>query len=191
MSIGTRIFLRRSRIGSLSPLLNSSIFCWNVRGPNEKDKRLRIRGLVRDWKANIVCLLEIKLENISREVVQSCWGCQHVDWLFMGSRGALRGILLMRDTQVVEKIEDCVGSFTVACSFRIVEDNFVRAFAGVYDPNDDGVRRYLRDELVGLMSWWELPWCIRDDFNVVRFSSEKSSDSRHSSTMVDFSDFIF
>jgi hypothetical protein len=89
----------------------------------------------------------------------------------------------------MEKIEDCVGSFIVACSFRNVEENFVWAFAGVYAPND-GVRRYW-DELVGLMSWWELSWRIGGDFNVVWHPSEKSSDSRHSLTIVDFSDFIF
>jgi hypothetical protein len=52
---------------------------------------------------------------------------------------------------VVEKIEDYVGSFTIASSLRN-EDNFVWAFAGVYGPNDDGVRRYMWDELLGLMS---------------------------------------
>ena len=82
-----------------------------------------------------------------------------------------------------------MGSFIVVCSFRNVEENFVWAFAGVYAPND-GVRRYW-DELVGLISWWELSWCIGGDFNVVWHPSEKSSDSRQSLTMVDFSDVIF
>jgi len=58
-------------------------------------------------------------------------------------------------------------------------------------PNDDIERRYLWDELAGLMSWWELSWCIGGDFNVVRFLSEKSGDSKHSSATRDFSDFIF
>jgi hypothetical protein len=37
---------------------------------------------------------------------------------------------------------------------------------GVYGLNDDGVRKYHWDELVGLMSWWELMWYIGGDFNV-------------------------
>jgi hypothetical protein len=37
------------------------------------------------------------------------WGCIHVDWLYLGSRGAARGILLMWDRREVEKIEKCVG----------------------------------------------------------------------------------
>jgi exonuclease III len=50
-----------------------------VRGLNELEKRTKIRGLLREWKADIVCLQETKMEVISREVVHSVWGCVHVD----------------------------------------------------------------------------------------------------------------
>lgn len=39
-----------------------------------KDKRLRIRGLLRNWKVDIVCLLEAKLEYISREARKDSQG---------------------------------------------------------------------------------------------------------------------
>jgi len=59
-----------------------------------------------------------------------------------GSRGASGRILLMWDRRVVEKIEDCVGSYSVACFFRSVSDNVDWVFAGMYGPNDDVERRY-------------------------------------------------
>jgi hypothetical protein len=31
---------------------------------------------------------------------------------------------------------------------------------GIYGLNDDVDRKELWDELAGLMSWWEIPWCI-------------------------------
>jgi len=37
--------------------------------------------------------------------------------------------LLMWDRRMVEKIEDCVGTFLVACSFRNVSEHFEWAFA--------------------------------------------------------------
>jgi exonuclease III len=40
---------------------------------------MRNRGLFRNWKTDIVCLQETKLEYISREVIKSLWGSQHVD----------------------------------------------------------------------------------------------------------------
>jgi hypothetical protein len=71
--------------------------------------------------------------------------------------------------RIVEKLDVYVGEFVVACSFRSVVDDFSWAFAGVYGPNIDTFRSSLWEELVGLIYWWELPWCIGGDFNVTRF----------------------
>jgi len=83
------------------------------------------------------------------------------------------------------------ASSFVACSFRSVADNFAWAFAGVYGPNLDSLRSSLWDELAGLSSWWELPWCIGGDFNVTRFPAERSRDVRLNAAMMEFSNFIF
>jgi exonuclease III len=91
---------------------------------NELEKRSKIRGLLREWKANIVCLQETKMEVSSREVIYSVWGCVYVDWVYLGSRKASGGILLMWDRKVVEKIEEYVGRYVVACAFRSVSVNF-------------------------------------------------------------------
>jgi len=45
-----------------------------VRGLNEEEKRMRIKGLIRECKAHIVCLQETKLKFINMEVVRSLWG---------------------------------------------------------------------------------------------------------------------
>jgi hypothetical protein len=52
-------------------------------------------------------------------------------------------------------------------------------------------RRELWDELAWLMSWWEMPWYIGGDFNVVRFPSERLGVSDYSAAMEEFSKFIF
>jgi hypothetical protein len=61
---------------------------------------------------------------------------------------------------------------------------------GVYGPNVDVERRMLWEELAGLMSVWEAPWCIGGDFNIVRFPSERPSELNYSTAMMEFSDFI-
>jgi hypothetical protein len=113
-------------------------------------------------------LQETKLDLITKGLV-NIWGILHVDWLYLGSMGALGGILLMWDTRVVEKIEEAVGSFSVSCKFRSVINHQEWAFSGVYGPQTDSERLIILDELAGISSWCDVPWCIGGDLNVVDF----------------------
>jgi hypothetical protein len=123
-------------------------------------------------------------------VVQSLWGNQHVDWISLGSNGAARGILLMWDKRVVEKVDEAAGYYSLSCKFRNVLDQFEWSFSGVYGPNLDRERGLLWEELAGLLSWWDAPCCIGGDFNVVRFPSEKSGLVSFNFAMHEFNDFI-
>jgi hypothetical protein len=75
-------------------------------------------------EGNIVCLQETKLELVSKGVVPSLWGCHHANWYFLGYRGDSGRVLLMWDRRMMEKIEECVGAFFVACSLRNVNNDF-------------------------------------------------------------------
>ena len=91
---------------------------------------------------------------------------------------------------MVEEVKEVVGNYSLSCKFRSVFDQFEWIFTGVYGPNLDNERGFLWEELAGLISWWDAPWCIGGDFNVVRFPSEKSGMAVFSPAMNDFSDFI-
>lgn len=43
---------------------------WNARGLNQAGKRLKVRNLLRQWKTDIICLQETKLELISNSTVK-------------------------------------------------------------------------------------------------------------------------
>ena len=66
-----------------------------------------------------------------------------------------------------------MGDFSVSCKFRNVGDNFEWAFPGVYGPNVGREKRLMWEELAGLYSWWNLPWCVGGDFNAIRFPPER------------------
>jgi exonuclease III len=70
--------------------MKPKILTWNVIGINEIKKRLEIRGLLSDWKANVVCLVETKMTVILREVVRSLWGYLYIYWFYMGASGESR-----------------------------------------------------------------------------------------------------
>jgi hypothetical protein len=91
----------------------------------------------------------------------------------------------------VEKIDKCVGKCTLVATYKNDEDHSTKAFAGVYSPNSDRDRTPLWDELAGILSWSNLPWCVGDDFNVTCFPNERPGEARLCPTMMEFSDFIF
>ena len=103
--------------------------------------------------------------------------------MFLGSIGASGGILLMWDSRVVEKLEDVVGYFSVSYKFRNVEDHNVWMFSGVCGPNVDNDRGLMWDGLAGIRSWWDVPWCLSGDFNVVRFPSKRVGSDHFSPAM--------
>ncbi|KAG6657151.1 hypothetical protein CIPAW_04G070100 [Carya illinoinensis] len=96
----------------------------------------------------------------------------------LASDEASGGVLVIWDRRVMVKLEEFIGENIVACSSRNVDDNYLWAFDGIYGPNIDSSRRMLWEELAGIHRWWNLPWCISGDFNVTRFPSERSGDSR-------------
>jgi exonuclease III len=75
--------------------MNPRLISWNVRGLNQSVKQLKIKNLLRQWKANIICVQETKLELISNNVVRSLWWYLFLDWCYLPSSGASDGILLM------------------------------------------------------------------------------------------------
>jgi len=66
----------------------------------------------------------------------------------------------MWDRRVVEIVEKAVSHFPISCRFKNVVDQFEWAFIGVYGPNYDRDRMLLWEELFGLCSWWNVPWCV-------------------------------
>ena len=46
------------------------------------------------------------------------------------------------------------------------------------------------EELIGLITWWDLPWCLGGDFNIICFPSERLGAASYSRAMYGFSDFI-
>ena len=79
----------------------------------------------------------------------------------------------MWDQRAVEKVEEAVGCFSVSCRFKNVGNQFKWAFTGLYGPNSNKRRRKMWEELTGLISWWDVSWCLGGDFNIICFLLER------------------
>jgi exonuclease III len=50
--------------------MKHKLMSWNGRGLNDGDKRPRVKNLLKQWKADIICLQKSKLGLISRSLLK-------------------------------------------------------------------------------------------------------------------------
>ena len=90
----------------------------------------------------------------------------------------------------MEKVKEAMGHFSVSYKFKNVGDQFEWAFIGIYGPNSNKKRKKMWEKLIRLISWWDLPWCLGGDFNIICFPSKRVGVVSYTRAMNEFSDFI-
>ncbi|KAG5591548.1 hypothetical protein H5410_042062 [Solanum commersonii] len=54
------------------------LISWNVRGLNDREKIKVVHSLLSEWRADIVCLQETKIEGDISEMVKQIWGGRYI-----------------------------------------------------------------------------------------------------------------
>ncbi|CAN4078998.1 unnamed protein product [Withania somnifera] len=146
---------------------------WNVRGLNSRDKRRFVKSQIFNWKADIVCLQESKLEREIQYMIKEIWGGRWVKYACLQASGTKGGILMIWDSRSCrcEVLE--VGSYTLTCKFEARLQDFNCHITGVYAKNCRLKRKYVWDEIGAIRSLFEGPWVvcgdsIRQDFLLKR-----------------------
>ena len=184
------LFLFGFFFGSGSLLMKLRILSWNVRGLNNPRKREIVKNMLRDWRCDVVCLQETKLDHMDQSLIRSIWSNPYAGWEFVNAVNVARGILLLWDKRVLDKIDAYSGEFSVSCSWKGVVDGFVWTCTGVYGPTVETSRSTFWAELMDIRQRCNSPWCILGDFNVVQYPSERLGGHSFSPSMIAFFDFI-
>ena len=166
------------------------ILSWNVRGANAPDKRKVIKNFLRSYRADLVCLQETKVQEMTIDLVRSLGVGHRLNWKALNAEGAAGGILLFWDNSRISLVDSVVGSFSITCLFRMPEDGLQWAFSGVYGPVENRFRESFWEELGSIRGLWDCPWCVGGDFNEVLFPYERSKGGRLSNSMRRFSDIM-
>ena len=166
------------------------LLSWNVRGLNNPQKREVCKNLLKEWRGDVVCLQETKLASINSALVRSLWGSPFVDWVVLDAIQTSRGVLLLWDKRVVEKVDVSIGLFSVSVLLRGVVDGFEWVYIGLYGPNADHYRAALWEELSRVHVRRNTAWFLFGDFNIIRYPCERRGCVSFSPAMFAFSDFI-
>ncbi|WMV44404.1 hypothetical protein MTR67_037789 [Solanum verrucosum] len=143
-----------------------------------------------NWKADVVCLQETKIEGNISNIVKEVWGSRWADFVQLEASGTRGEVVIIWEKRFWEGELSSVGEYSVSCSLSRKDQDFKWHLTGVYAPND----RVEREE-----TWWELgaarglfsgPWVLCGEFNTVRYPTEKRDGIRINRSMTEFSDFI-
>ena len=104
----------------------------------------------------------------------------------MSAKGAVGGEVVIWDNRVLELVGMEVGLFSILCSFKNCENGLLWIFMGIYGLTLTRNRELFWEELGAIQGLWTDLWCIRGDFNVIRFPSEHSREGRMSGSMKRF-----
>ena len=73
------------------------LLSWNVRGLNDPKKREILRNWLCNWKVDVVCLQETKLDKVDWRLIQNIWGNRYVAWEVLNAVNTVGGVLLLWD----------------------------------------------------------------------------------------------
>ena len=149
------------------------ILYWNVRWLNDFEKRKLIKGVVRNQKPDLVCLLETNVKEMSLQMVKSVGVGRFLNWGSMDAKGATGGLILLWDNRVLDNLEFESGGYSISVRFRNYANGFSWIFSGVYGPVIGSEKEDFWEELGAIRGLWDDPWCLGGDFNSVRFSEKR------------------
>lgn len=133
---------------------------------------------------------ESKLSHMSNSIVKDICGCTYFEWVCLDAVGSYGSILLCSKKRVFAIKDEWVGSFSMLVLLKDPTNNSSWIVTLVYGPNDSSIRGNFWSELDYIHSRWTQPWCIRGDWNVIRFPTEKSGGDKVTSDVLSFSDWI-
>ena len=94
------------------------------------------------------------------------------------------------DKRRMSMMESMVGSFSISCLFKMVDDGFLWAFTGVYGPVEKYHKETFWEELGSIKGLWEEPWCVGGDFNAILYPGERATGGRIDNSMRRFSEIL-
>jgi hypothetical protein len=148
---------------------------WNIRGLGLIGRIPTLVSKIRDNNINLVGILETKKEFLSPALLRSLTGNIPFSWCYKPSRGTAGGILVGANSDMYLVTVGQMLDFSVSVMLLDKKSSFSWKLVMVYgSPYEEGKQAFI-DELHSVMAGWQGPTLIGGDFNLIRFTSDKSN----------------
>jgi len=130
---------------------------------------------IRENHADFVGIVETKKSEFSVGLLRSLTGNTKFDWCSLRARGTDGGILVGANSDIFTVTVGDILDFSVSVMLTNKSSGFAFKLVVIYgSPYEDGKLVFL-DELHKIMGSWQGPIILGADFNLVRYSHEKSN----------------
>lgn len=124
----------------------SSVLIWNVCGLNRKDRRNSVRDVILSSKAEIVCLQETKVSDMSQRLFLSVFGSAFDKFIALPAVGTCGRVMIAWKSSICQAIATRIDTYSVSVLFTEQEGRN-GWFTGVYGPQEDGEKLLFLQEL--------------------------------------------
>ncbi|XP_038994717.1 uncharacterized protein LOC120118823 [Hibiscus syriacus] len=170
----------------------SSLFVlsWNVRGLGKFEKIRDVYKVFESNRVNLIMLRETKVSEISGYFQRRLKGKFDRELAFALAEGASGGLISLWDRNVYDESCKIIFRRMIALKGRLVSNNREIGVINVYGPNVQGEMREFFEQLITVISDWNIPVIVGGDFNAVRMESERLEVQVQSTAMEIFEEFI-
>jgi exonuclease III len=149
-------------------LLNWVVLDWNVRGLNDKDKRLAVYNKIEESNCAVICLQETKCETFDHSFIRSFCPKRFDRFVFSPSIGAYGGLIVLWNSSIFTGTVLEIHRSTIRMHFSSTSNNQSWQLVNVYGPckglERDIFVQWLHDLDISLHE----NWLLLGDFNFIR-----------------------
>ena len=171
-------------------LLDWKVLDWNVRGLNDKDKRLLVYNKIEESQCAIICLQETKRESFDHSFIRTFCPKRFDRFVFSPSVGASGGIIVLWNSAIFEGTLQEITKSAIRINFISKHNQEHWTLVTVYGP----CRGQERDEFVQWLHDLTIPfhenWLLLGDFNFIRSVENRNRDGADMNDIFIFNEII-
>lgn len=165
------------------------ILSWNIRGLGKKEKRRKLKKMLRDREVDFLFLQETKLKSTNNFFIGSIWGHSDFGYMEVDSVESSGGLLCIWNSKLFNLVDACCSRNFILL-LGILTSGFSCNLVNVYGPCVATDRRKLWDTISTLKASFPEPWCLGGDLNEIRCIEERQGCSARDRGMRDLNNFI-
>jgi exonuclease III len=151
---------------------------WNVRGLNERKKRLAVRETFLLEKPDLVCLQETKLEKIDQRMIREICGLRLLKYEAIKSQGTRGGIIIAWTPTKFTLMQSDERAYSLSLLLKNNVDGTRFWFSGIYGPSTSQGRTMFYEELSAIRPNDSTPWIIGGDLNITLGFEDRNNNTQ-------------